>query len=218
MTSTPQTRQDCQALDRLDPLAEIRARFALPDGVIYLDGHSLGPATHGALERLARAAGEEWRDGLIRSWNTAGWFDLPVRTGAKLARLAGVAPGEAHLLTAADRDRLLQVLLNLLSNALKFVPAGHGRVIVRLTTDARAATIEVSDNGPGIAPEQQPQVFEKFRQGGEANNRPQGTGLGLPISRQIVEHFGGRIWLQSRPGQGACFGFDLPWHPEEKHA
>jgi len=125
---------------------------------------------------------------------------------------------EAVPLLHADRDRLLQVLLNLLSNALKFVPAGHGRVIVRLTTDARAATIEVSDNGPGIAPEQQPQVFEKFRQGGEANNRPQGTGLGLPISRQIVEHLGGRIWLQSRPGQGACFGFDLPWHPEEKHA
>ena len=90
----PRTRQDCEALDRADPLAGMRARFALPDGVIYLDGHSLGPATHGALERLARAAGEEWRRGLIRSWNDAGWFDLPARAGAKLARLVGVAPGE----------------------------------------------------------------------------------------------------------------------------
>lgn len=90
----PKTRQDCEALDRADPLSGMRARFALPEGVIYLDGHSLGPATHGALERVSRAAGEEWRSGLIRSWNNAGWFDLPARTGAKLARLIGVAPDE----------------------------------------------------------------------------------------------------------------------------
>ena len=115
----------------------------------------------------------------------------------------------------ADRDRLLQVLLNLLSNAAKFVPAGRGRVVVALTADERAATIEIRDNGPGIAPEQQQQVFEKFRQGGDASNRPQGTGLGLPISRQIVEHFGGRMWLRSVPGQGATFGFDLPWQHQE---
>ena len=124
---------------------------------------------------------------------------------------------EAVPMLHADRDRLLQVLLNLLSNAAKFVPPGRGRVVVTLTAGARAASIEVRDNGPGIAPEQQQQVFEKFRQGGDAANRPQGTGLGLPISRQIVEHFGGRMWLQSVPGQGACFGFDLPWHHEEKH-
>jgi Na+/proline symporter/nitrogen-specific signal transduction histidine kinase len=122
---------------------------------------------------------------------------------------------EAMPLLHADRDRLLQVLLNLLSNAAKFVPADRGRVVVKLSSDDRAAMIEVRDNGPGIAPEQQQQVFEKFRQGGDAANRPQGTGLGLPISRQIVEHFGGRMWLQSVPGQGACFGFDLPWHHQE---
>ncbi len=122
---------------------------------------------------------------------------------------------EAVPLLHADRDRLLQVLLNLLSNAAKFVPPRRGRVVVALTADARAASIEVRDNGPGIAPEQQQQVFEKFRQGGDAANRPQGTGLGLPISRQIVEHFGGRMWLRSVPGQGASFGFDLPWHHQE---
>ena len=118
----------------------------------------------------------------------------------------------------ADRDRLLQVLLNLLSNAAKFVPCGSGHVVVSLRSDARAATIEVRDNGPGIAPEQQEWVFEKFRQGGAANHRPQGTGLGLPISRRIVEHFGGRMWLRSEPGQGATFGFDLPWHLREEAA
>ncbi len=109
-----------------------------------------------------------------------------------------------------DGDRLLQVLLNLLSNAAKFVPAGRGRVLVTLTTDGRAVRVEVQDNGPGVPPAQQQLVFEKFRQGGEATNRPQGTGLGLPISRQIVEHHGGRMWLRSAPGQGACFGFELP--------
>jgi signal transduction histidine kinase len=114
----------------------------------------------------------------------------------------------------ADRDRLLQVLLNLLSNAAKFVPQDQGRVTVTLRTDARGATVEVCDNGPGVPPEQQQQVFEKFRQGGDAANRPQGTGLGLPISRRIVEHFGGRLWLKSVHGQGACFGFDLPWSHE----
>jgi Na+/proline symporter/nitrogen-specific signal transduction histidine kinase len=115
----------------------------------------------------------------------------------------------------ADRDRLLQVLLNLLSNAAKFVPAGSGRVTVTLAADERAAHVEVHDNGPGVPRDQQALVFEKFRQGGDAKNRPQGTGLGLPISRQIVEHYGGRMWLKSEPGQGACFGFDLPWTHEE---
>ncbi len=115
----------------------------------------------------------------------------------------------------ADRDRLLQVLINLLSNAAKFVPRSAGHVTVTLRCDARDATIEVQDNGPGVPAEQQRLVFEKFRQGGSASQRPQGTGLGLPISRKIVEHFGGRMWLHSEPGQGATFGFDLPWHHEE---
>ena len=81
---------------------------------------------------------------------------------------------------------------------------------MRLRPRERELTVEVQDNGPGVAPAQQALVFEKFRQGGDASNRPQGTGLGLPISRRIVEHFGGRLWLKSEPGQGACFGFDLP--------
>jgi signal transduction histidine kinase len=126
-----------------------------------------------------------------------------------------VQPDQVPVLHA-DRDRLLQVLINLLSNAAKFVPPGAGRVTVTLSSDAQAARIEVQDNGPGIAPEQQQLVFEKFRQGGDAANRPQGTGLGLPISRQIVEHFGGRMWLRSVSGQGACFGVELPWHGRQE--
>ena len=130
------------------------------------------------------------------------------------AQVAVEQPDQVPVLHA-DRDRLLQVLLNLLSNAAKFVPKGSGQVVVRLRVDARCATVEVHDNGRGVPADQQQLVFEKFRQGGDANNRPQGTGLGLPISRQIVEHFGGRMWLRSEPGQGSCFGFELPWHHEE---
>ena len=112
----------------------------------------------------------------------------------------------------ADADRLTQVMLNLISNAAKFVPVGAGTIRVSVTSGADGATVEVSDNGPGVPPDQQQLVFEKFRQGGDGLNRPQGTGLGLPISRQIIEHFGGRMWLQSTPGQGACFGFFLPYN------
>ncbi|MDH4288178.1 MAG: sensor histidine kinase [Aquincola sp.] len=138
-----------------------------------------------------------------------------VHTTSELFRERGAVvtveqPDEVRPLMA-DRDRLLQVLLNLLSNAAKFVPQDGGRVRITLSTDARGATIEVQDNGRGVPPEQQRLVFEKFRQGGDASNRPQGTGLGLPISRRIVEHFGGHMWLRSTPGQGACFGFELPW-------
>ena len=117
-----------------------------------------------------------------------------------------------------DPDRLMQVMLNLLSNAAKFVPVPGGQVTVRVDHDGAGATVAVDDNGPGVAAEQQALIFDKFRQGGDAANRPQGTGLGLPISRQIVEHFGGRLWIESRPGQGSSFLFQLPWHGHQPQA
>ena len=114
----------------------------------------------------------------------------------------------------ADADRLTQVVLNLLSNALKYAPREHGRVVLRLGKVDDGVQIEVQDNGPGIPEDQQAMVFEKFRQvAGDEHYRPGGTGLGLPISRQIVTYFGGRMWLRSRPGQGASFGFSLPVLP-----
>ncbi|MFM2318632.1 MAG: hypothetical protein RLZZ215_1253 [Pseudomonadota bacterium] len=110
----------------------------------------------------------------------------------------------------ADSDRLMQVMLNLLSNAAKFVPHPGGIVDVYITDTVEGVTVAVQDNGKGIASNEQEQVFEKFRQAGEFSDRPQGTGLGLPISRQIVEHFGGRMWLESELGAGARFSFFLP--------
>lgn len=112
---------------------------------------------------------------------------------------------------SADVDRLIQVLLNLLSNALKFSPAPGGRVEVALSEAAGLVRVDVRDNGPGVRAEDQPFIFDKFRQFGDTlTGKPSGTGLGLYISRQIIEHFGGRLWLESRPGEGACFSFTLP--------
>jgi signal transduction histidine kinase len=71
--------------------------------------------------------------------------------------------------------------------------------------------VAVSDNGAGISKDDQETIFEKFRQVGDAlTSKPQGTGLGLPICRQIIHHFGGRLWVASRPGDGATFSFTLP--------
>ncbi len=88
------TRQDCKSLDTQDPLRSLRELFDLPEGVIYLDGNSLGAAPKAAATRVAQAVREEWAQGLIRSWNNAGWYELPRRTGDKLAPFIGARTGE----------------------------------------------------------------------------------------------------------------------------
>jgi Na+/proline symporter/nitrogen-specific signal transduction histidine kinase len=111
----------------------------------------------------------------------------------------------------ADLDRIVQVVVNLLSNAVKFIEPGRGRVKIELVEEAGFLRVDVRDNGPGIRPEHQEMIFEKFRQAGDPlTGKPQGTGLGLYISRRIIEHSGGRLWVSSRPGAGACFSFTLP--------
>jgi signal transduction histidine kinase len=111
----------------------------------------------------------------------------------------------------ADRDRVTQVMLNLLSNAVKFCPEGTGLVEVRLAEDANTVRIDVRDNGVGISRENIGVIFEKFRQVGDTlTDKPPGTGLGLAICRQIVDHFGGRLWAESEPGKGSTFSFTLP--------
>jgi len=109
-----------------------------------------------------------------------------------------------------DRDRLMQVVLNLLSNAAKFVPEEAGKVTVSLRKHPDGFLVSVEDNGSGIPADELPVIFERFRQGSGGHEKPVGTGLGLPISRRIIEHMGGRIWAESAPGEGATFSFTLP--------
>jgi Na+/proline symporter/signal transduction histidine kinase len=120
------------------------------------------------------------------------------------------APGPVRRVRA-DRDRLMQVLLNLLSNAVKVCAPGQGRVEIRLAEARSALRVDVRDNGPGIGPADHETIFEKFRQAGDGHGgRPRGTGLGLAISRRIIQHFGGRLWVESELGKGATFSFELP--------
>jgi len=110
----------------------------------------------------------------------------------------------------ADVDRVFQVVLNLLSNAAKFCPPGRGRVEIALLEDGRHLRVEVRDNGPGVDARDREIIFDKFRQAAHSPAGAQGSGLGLHICRRIVEHFGGRIWVTSRAGEGSCFSFTLP--------
>ena len=111
----------------------------------------------------------------------------------------------------ADRDRLMQVMLNLLSNAAKFCERPPGRVSVSLAQDGAFLRVDVTDNGIGISEADQEVIFDKFRQVGDTlTQKPKGSGLGLAISRQIIDHFGGRLWVRSRPGEGSTFSFSIP--------
>ena len=121
-------------------------------------------------------------------------------------------------LVSCDRDRLVQVVTNLLSNAIKFTPEKGGitaeaKVVPVSEKDGQSGVVIVSvtDTGIGIAPEDYDAVFEKFKQVGDTlTDKPKGTGLGLPICKEIIEHYGGRIWVESELGKGSTFSFSLP--------
>ena len=117
------TRESCLALDAADPLRGFRDRFHLPPGVIYLDGNSLGPLPRDTPARVARLVEQEWGQGLIRSWNTAGWIDAPARLGDKIARLIGASPGEVLV-----ADSTTVNLFKLLAGALALRP-GRGTIL-----------------------------------------------------------------------------------------
>jgi len=136
---------------------------------------------------------------------TAATASLFEQKGLRLVReLDADLPG-----VTGDRDRLVQVVINLISNAVKFTESGS--VTCRAARRGGEIVVSVSDTGVGIAPSDQPKVFERFKQVGDTlTDKPKGTGLGLPICREIVEHHGGRIWVESTPGSGSTFLFALP--------
>jgi signal transduction histidine kinase len=113
--------------------------------------------------------------------------------------------------TIGDRDRLVQVVVNLLGNAAKFSPPGKGRVTLGVRSDAETVELYVADNGPGIDPQDRDVVFERFRQVGDTlTGKPGGAGLGLAICRRIVLQHGGEIWIDGNKGEGAIFRARLP--------
>ncbi len=118
-----------------------------------------------------------------------------------------IAPGLP--VVTGDPDRLIQVVINLISNAVKFTDAGT--ITCRAARRGNEIVVSVVDTGMGILPADQPKVFERFKQVGDTlTDKPKGTGLGLPICKEIVEHHGGRIWVQSEIGHGSTFSFSLP--------
>ena len=183
-------------------------------------------------ERLSRLINQVLELAKIESgraqWRV-GHVDVKEAVGDALAGLSQLASEKGVQITVhaperlpavnADSDRLVQVLLNLLSNAVKFCEPGRGRIDVTLGERAGAVRVDIRDNGPGISEENHSAIFEKFRQAGDAlTDKPSGTGLGLHISRQIVERFGGKLWVESRRGEGACFSFTLPAEPADARA
>ena len=114
-------------------------------------------------------------------------------------------------LTMGDRDRLIQVMVNLISNAAKFCEPKKGLITINLWVKRDHLQVDVVDNGIGISKENQDIIFEKFRQVKDiSRGRPTGSGLGLTITKKIIEHHNGKIWVESEPGKGSVFSFSLP--------
>lgn len=162
------TRSHCLALDEQDPLAPLRRQFALPEGVIYLDGNSLGARPVTALARAQAVIAEEWGNGLIRSWNSAGWADLSQRLGNRLAPLIGAGDGEV-VITDTTSINLFKVLSAALTVQRQRQP--HRKVIVseasNFPTDLYIAEglAELLQQGYGLrlvnSPDELPQAIDQ---------------------------------------------------------
>ena len=128
---------------------------------------------------------------------------------AQVALLGSCAPGLERMPVEVDRDRITQVLLNLLSNALKYSPP-QAAVEVTLARSGSGLRITVADRGPGIPAAFRARIFQRFAQADAGADRKTSSGLGLAISRQIVVEHGGELWFEDREGGGTCFHIDLP--------
>ena len=139
----------------------------------------------------------EYAASMLRERATAHSIDLRVELGERIGAVE------------ADELRFKQVVLNLVSNAVKFTQDG-GSVVVRAVEVGPDLHVSVKDTGVGIPVENRERIFESFQQGGRGASREEGTGLGLTLSRRIVELLGGRMWLESEVGAGSTFGFSIP--------
>jgi signal transduction histidine kinase len=180
--------------------------------IIISEGERLTNLINDLLDFSKMQAGKvEWKSASVAA---ADLINRATAASSSLFDPKGIAlekdiePGLPVLI--GDGDRLIQVIINLLSNAVKF--SDKGRVTCRARKTAQGVIISVIDSGTGIDPKHHGTVFEKFRQVGEIHaGRPKGTGLGLSICKEIVEHHGGRIWVESELGTGSTFSFEIPF-------
>jgi signal transduction histidine kinase len=201
-------------IDSDDPKV-LRAMAQVTDNlaIIVEEGDRLTTLINDTLDLAKIEAGRmEWRDEPVAIG------EVIDRAAAATASLVADESGPRLVVDVApdlpvisgDRDRLIQVVINLISNAVKFTPAGS-ITVTAAPTESAGVEVAVADTGIGVAPEDHAKVFEQFGQAGDTiTDKPRGTGLGLPICREIVEHHGGRLWLESDVGKGSTFRFTLP--------
>jgi predicted ATPase/signal transduction histidine kinase/DNA-binding response OmpR family regulator/tRNA A-37 threonylcarbamoyl transferase component Bud32 len=180
-------------------------------GIILTEGHRLTTLINNVLDLEKIEAGKmDWRMDSIHIETMVKQASAAVTALFEQKGLTLVTEIEPDLPTIiGDEDKLIQVLINLLSNAVKFTPSGN--VICRVVKRGTEAMFSIIDTGIGIAPEDQSKVFDKFKQVGDTlTDKPKGTGLGLPICKEIVQHHQGQLWVESALGQGSTFAFTLP--------
>jgi signal transduction histidine kinase len=182
-------------------------------GIIVEEGERLTALINDTLDLAKIEAGRmEWRRDtvdLAEVITRATAATAPLLTGSEPRMVLDLEPDLPRI--TGDRDRLIQVVINLVSNAVKFTASGTITCSARVDPAAASVIVSVADTGVGIAAEDQAKVFEQFGQAGDTlTDKPRGTGLGLPICREIVEHHGGRLWLESAVGLGSTFSFSLP--------
>lgn len=179
--------------------------------IVLNEGERLTTLINNVLDLEKIESGQvEWRMAPVSLSEVA---EQALQATSALVQQAGLSlvkelPRDLPLVTG-DRDRLVQVMINLISNAVKFT--NQGRISCCVRAENGAVLAMVSDTGVGIAPQDIDTVFEKFRQVGDTlTGKPAGTGLGLPICKEIIEHHGGRIWVESVLGEGSTFQFTIP--------
>lgn len=205
-------------LTSIRSFSEILLSFAVDDvtqreflGIINAESERLTRLINDVLDITKIEAGQvDWN---VKDVDLTELLRTSARTFVSLAEEHDLhfelAPPSLPVKVHADPDRVLQVLSNLLGNAMKFT--SKGSIVMGATIIDGMARIYVSDTGVGVAPEDHERIFEKFHQVGDTmTEKPTGTGLGLCICRDIVNHHGGTIWVESSPGNGSTFTFTLP--------
>ncbi len=179
--------------------------------IVHLEGKRLTSMINDVLDLEKIEAGKmEWAEAIVHMDEVIAQAVAATSSIADHGGISVIVDSAADLPTVTgDHDRLVQVMINLLANALKFTPKGS--VVINAVASNLNVTVRVIDHGPGIAEEDLQSVFEKFRQVGDTlTEKPTGTGLGLPICREIIEYHDGAIWAESVPGTGSTFCFTLP--------